>query len=629
MYQRYALIIGNDEYDDEVFKKYGRLHAPQKDVEAIYNLLVDPDICGFLPENVVKLLNPTCGVAKEKIEGFFEDKDYTKDDLILIYFAGHAELHPRDNELILLVKNSVYKRLSATGISRDYIAQFMMRCKSERLLLILDCCYSGRFSKGIRRGKQSPVGTPVVFDEQIKNGRGKFVLAACSAVQRAYDADEDDVKGNIENSLFARFLIQGIETGEADRDNDGKISLTELSIYIHDNVTNEAKKKNLDQEPTLDRSDERGDFFIALNPAHQLSIYVYDLQNSNLSLQYIPITLNRPLYLPHLAQQTNIVIAQRHGTIDSRLTYQIVYTAIAKPAKQPFFIKAHQDPSSGLISCRIDSGDLIPIEIDYKEFQVGENIEISQEPIQICFIVDGTLQSYQMPDGTMGNELEQVFNFIYEVAISSLFPDTTFACCIYGEHKKFSNNSVYKGHNPFPLDLDFTPFGTLQDLEIFIEEALSFLPSPNFASQDYSDCMELALEKATELSWTSKMRYVVIIGNSPPHPIIEDLKKFDLLDYSVDEFDCTDWLSILNRLHRNKVHTISYWLDPYVPLPKNVKEYTRYVWKRLNNGRQYQEISNRDTFNQAIKHFNDYIFQAQIMEMKKHLKFPITGQMRT
>jgi hypothetical protein len=58
-------------------------------------------------------------------------------------------------------------------------------------------------------------------------GRGRIVLTASGAMEHAFeDAALSQAEG--QPSVFTRALVQGLQTGDADRDGDGHISVDEL-----------------------------------------------------------------------------------------------------------------------------------------------------------------------------------------------------------------------------------------------------------------------------------------------------------------------------------------------------------------------------------------------------------------
>ena len=80
----------------------------------------------------------------------------------------------------------------------------MDRSASKRLVLVLDCCHSGAFGYGAKSAPGASVGTATAFEG---TGRGRVVLTATDSTQYAWEGDQ--VIGDVENSLFTHYLIEG------------------------------------------------------------------------------------------------------------------------------------------------------------------------------------------------------------------------------------------------------------------------------------------------------------------------------------------------------------------------------------------------------------------------------------
>jgi tetratricopeptide (TPR) repeat protein len=70
------------------------------------------------------------------------------------------------------------------------------------------------------------------------------------------------VLGDVENSLFTHYMIEGLRTGGADRDEDGLITIDELYDYVYEHVLNETPK----QTPGKWAYGQQGEIVIAQNP---------------------------------------------------------------------------------------------------------------------------------------------------------------------------------------------------------------------------------------------------------------------------------------------------------------------------------------------------------------------------
>ena len=64
----------------------------------------------------------------------------------------------------------------------------------------------------------------------MSGGQGTFIMTASTAFQTAVEKKGDS------NGLFTKHLLEGIRSGEADRDKDGLISVHELYEYVHEKV---------------------------------------------------------------------------------------------------------------------------------------------------------------------------------------------------------------------------------------------------------------------------------------------------------------------------------------------------------------------------------------------------------
>src|SRR5215211_53677 len=222
MSERLALIIANTEYTDP---NLAQLTAPGKDAQALAQVLGEKEICAF--DNVQILLDAPESVVSEAIEEFFEGKK--SDDLLLLYFSGHGVRDER-GALYLAVKNTNHHRLRSTAIKSDFIREALETSRSKRVVLILDCCYSGAFSQGTKAATGASIGTATAFEA----GYGRIILTVSDAMQFAWEGNQI-IGDKAQNSLFTHFLVEGL-LGQADLDRDGRITVDELYEYAYEKV---------------------------------------------------------------------------------------------------------------------------------------------------------------------------------------------------------------------------------------------------------------------------------------------------------------------------------------------------------------------------------------------------------
>ena len=244
---RYALIIGNSHYDDT---SLSRLKTPEADAHALATALRDPAIGGF--DDVQEMINQPEASVRRAISTFFLKKK--SDDLLLLYFSGHGVLDAQ-GRLFLAAKDTQRDLLNATGIPAGFISDDMDACRSKRQILILDCCHSGAFGKGTKG--DAPAVTATTFEG---NGYGRVVLTASDSTQYALEGDQVIEQASL--SLFTNYLLEGLNTGEADGAQDGVITLDEWYDYAYDRVVGETPE----QTPRKWVYNQQGELIIAKNP---------------------------------------------------------------------------------------------------------------------------------------------------------------------------------------------------------------------------------------------------------------------------------------------------------------------------------------------------------------------------
>lgn len=250
MPKRRALLIGTERYEDTAFAS---LRAPQVDLDGLREVLKTPEICGF--DVVDTLLDAAFGDVQLAVTRFFAEA--SRDDLLLLYFSGHGVVDAY-GRLYLCLRTSLKTLLSGTALRASAVCEEMDTCRSQRQIVILDCCHAGAFIRGSKGGGLGEsAGTMAAFEG---NGRGRIVLAASDATQFAFEGDR--VVGHARASLFTHFLVEGLRTGHADTDGSGTITVDELFEYAYAKVV----QAEPGQTPEKWTYKQRGDLVLAQNP---------------------------------------------------------------------------------------------------------------------------------------------------------------------------------------------------------------------------------------------------------------------------------------------------------------------------------------------------------------------------
>ncbi|MEM1290183.1 MAG: GUN4 domain-containing protein [Cyanobacteria bacterium P01_H01_bin.162] len=221
-----ALLIGTSDYGEALT----RLPGTQEDLQAMQRVLEHPDVGAF--DKVEILPNPNRTQMELAIETLFTN-NRSRDDLILLYFSGHGV---RDDNGVLYFavsntqKSPQGKILTSTAVSSGALQGYMGQSRSKRQVLILDCCFSGAFARDMKAKDDEAINVKAQL-----GGEGRAVMTSSTATQVSYEKEGA--------SLYTTYLVQGLETGAADKDGNGQITADKLHEY--------ALEKVQEQTPTM------------------------------------------------------------------------------------------------------------------------------------------------------------------------------------------------------------------------------------------------------------------------------------------------------------------------------------------------------------------------------------------
>jgi formylglycine-generating enzyme required for sulfatase activity len=239
--RRIGILIANSQFPQEA--KIEDLRCPENDVEGLVRVLSDKDRGNFddlialknKPHyEILPVLNKTLTTAK-------------KSDQVLIYYSGHGKLN-RAGRLHLATRNSEHGVLESTAISIGRIRELIDVSVTKKIILVLDCCFSGAVGDEFLRLR----GDVESQLQMASRSRGTYIMTASTGIQVATEKEAD------RHGIFTKHLIHGIECGDADLDGDGLITIDELYTYVHERVLEESH-----QQPMKWNLNVRGDIVIA------------------------------------------------------------------------------------------------------------------------------------------------------------------------------------------------------------------------------------------------------------------------------------------------------------------------------------------------------------------------------
>lgn len=229
----YGLFLGVDRYSSPAVSW---LSCASRDAQALYSLFADT----FGSSSAVLLCDEQA--TRAAIVEDFDKRlsNSAEDDLVVITFSGHGS-----DDHYLVTHDADPDDLRSTSIHLDELVDLFSRVPARRIILILDCCFSG--GAGARVFKHGPTTRSVKsVDDALRAiaHEGRVVITACDPNQEAI---EDPFFGH---GLLTWFLIDGLR-GSPEVMRDGKVPILVLADYVTRRVHDEATSVGHDQRPTL------------------------------------------------------------------------------------------------------------------------------------------------------------------------------------------------------------------------------------------------------------------------------------------------------------------------------------------------------------------------------------------
>lgn len=215
-----AVLIGVSEYKTDT-DDFWDLPNCINNVKKLQELLQNPKICNFQPENVHLFKGKV--ESAETVPLFELAKERSKQDLFLIYFTGHGTLESDTLELYLAFSNTRKVALQTTAIRIDDIISILKKSQAGRKILILDCCFSGAI-------KERYMGEKDVLIKSKLNTEGTFIMAASSAREPAKASPSE------EYSLFSKYLIKSLDEGIQEKRDKRILTVGDIFEYVEQKV---------------------------------------------------------------------------------------------------------------------------------------------------------------------------------------------------------------------------------------------------------------------------------------------------------------------------------------------------------------------------------------------------------
>lgn len=231
----YAIIIGISQY-----KTVPSLQYADKDAQAFEDFLMS-DAGGKIPRaNIETFLNERA--IKDNVADAISifARKAQPGDRVYFFFAGHGDMEDLtqiENGLLLLHKspNGNYFGMKDDVLEildlKRYLSPLAMR--GIEMIFIVDACHSGNLGGGVQGVQQTAAALASSWGKEYK-------ILSCQPNQLSLESKE--YGGG--RGLFSLQLEEGMK-GLADKNNDGKVSFSELQRYITDQVATYSEERQI------------------------------------------------------------------------------------------------------------------------------------------------------------------------------------------------------------------------------------------------------------------------------------------------------------------------------------------------------------------------------------------------
>lgn len=249
--ERRALVIGINNY---LGSDVPKLHYAERDAEHVAARLAEQ---GY---TVTRLLGSEATRTAIVSHLVLAQEQLHADDSFVLYYAGHGVVGSSSGEVYWLNFDGEPKRPDVHGLRARHVIDLVREIRAGKKLILLDHCYAGSIGGGDSAAATAPAATgttigareafPQEFDRKMRRALGdsadeqRLVFLVAGSRGPAFEID------GLQHGLFSHVLLRALREASADTvDNDGTLSIGELTTFLKSKVMELANEKGLQQVP--------------------------------------------------------------------------------------------------------------------------------------------------------------------------------------------------------------------------------------------------------------------------------------------------------------------------------------------------------------------------------------------
>lgn len=232
-----AIIIGIENY-----RRVAKADFANADAKEFYTYA--SRALGIKPENIKLLVDDGADLSDvlDAFQNWLPLKVNKGKTDVYVFYSGHGYPSQDGKGLYFLPFNVDSKILDRTSVKQKEIVSALQKAQAKSVTMFIDACYSGQ----TRNGEVLVAGIkPMFITPEERVYPPEFTVITASAADQFSSASQD-----LKHGIFSFYLMKALE-GDADENNDGRLTSGELQRYLSDMVGRQAMGLNRTQNTQL------------------------------------------------------------------------------------------------------------------------------------------------------------------------------------------------------------------------------------------------------------------------------------------------------------------------------------------------------------------------------------------